>query len=148
MLWLMIWPMLVALALWGGAALFLWSTLALRLAGWLQPGLDYALSWTHVDFGHGDAGRGERAALPRLRAAGLPDRALHPRRLRHAADGRLRRERARSRPRAPARRRHRRQRAGTAWSRFAGMLVLFLLSLPLWLFPPLWPIIPLVILAG
>jgi hypothetical protein len=40
--------------------------------------------------------------------------------------------------------------AGTGWNSlvaFLGMLVLGALSLPFWLFPPLWPIIPLVILA-
>ncbi len=49
MLWLMLWPMLVALALWGSAALVLWTKLALRLAAWLERGLDWALSWAHLD---------------------------------------------------------------------------------------------------
>ena len=51
MLWLMLWPMLVALALWGSLALFLWGRLALRLALWLQQGVDYALAWAHLDLG-------------------------------------------------------------------------------------------------
>jgi hypothetical protein len=51
MLWLMIWPMLVALAVWGGLAVFLWGRLALRIAEWLRLGLDYALAWAHVDVG-------------------------------------------------------------------------------------------------
>ena len=34
MLWLMLWPMLVALAIWGAAALVLWGKLALHLAEW------------------------------------------------------------------------------------------------------------------
>ena len=40
--------------------------------------------------------------------------------------------------------------AGSGWNgllAFAGMLGLALLSIPFWLLPPLWPIIPLVILA-
>jgi hypothetical protein len=51
MLWLMLWPMLVALALWGSVALLLWGKLAVRLAGWLEQALDYALAWSHLDFG-------------------------------------------------------------------------------------------------
>jgi CysZ protein len=40
--------------------------------------------------------------------------------------------------------------AGTGWNglvALAGMLALFALSVPFWLFPPLWPILPLVILG-
>jgi hypothetical protein len=40
--------------------------------------------------------------------------------------------------------------AGTVWNSvvaFLGMLLFGLLSVPLWLLPPLWPIIPLVILG-
>src|SRR5207248_3701589 len=51
MLWLMLWPMLVALALWGSVALAAWGTLAMRLAGWLEGALDYALAWSQLDFG-------------------------------------------------------------------------------------------------
>src|SRR5207248_1742257 len=51
MLWLMLWPMLVALAIWGSLALVLWARLVVRIATWLQQGLDYALSWTHLDLG-------------------------------------------------------------------------------------------------
>ena len=45
------------------------------------------------------------------------------------------------------RRRHGGQRRGTAWSRSAACSALFIVSLPLWLLPPLWPLIPLAILA-
>ena len=51
MLWLMLWPMLVALGFWGLIALFLWTRLALRISLWLQQGFDYALAWSHIDFG-------------------------------------------------------------------------------------------------
>ena len=37
MLWLMIWPMLVSLAIWGTTALVMWTRLALWLAELLQP---------------------------------------------------------------------------------------------------------------
>ena len=51
MLWLMLWPMLVALGIWGSVALLMWGTLAVRLAAWLRQALDYALAWSHLDFG-------------------------------------------------------------------------------------------------
>ena len=44
MLWLMLWPMLAALAFWGIIALFVWTSLALRVAQWLQQGVNYALA--------------------------------------------------------------------------------------------------------
>jgi len=51
MLWLMLWPMLIAVAIWGSLALLLWGRLALRIALWLQQGIDYALAWAHLDLG-------------------------------------------------------------------------------------------------
>src|SRR5690349_6320207 len=51
MLWLMLWPMLVALAVWGTVAHVLCGKLALRLSSWLQQTIDYALAWSHLDFG-------------------------------------------------------------------------------------------------
>ena len=42
MLWLMLWPVLIAIALWGAVALVFWTQLALWLAGlineWLTTG--------------------------------------------------------------------------------------------------------------
>ena len=41
MLWLMIWPMLVAAGFWGIAALFLWVRTAMRIAEVIQSGLEF-----------------------------------------------------------------------------------------------------------
>ena len=51
MLWLMVWPMLVALAIWGTAALFLWTRLAIWLAGVLRPWIEPTLGYVRLDFG-------------------------------------------------------------------------------------------------
>src|SRR5215216_6252350 len=51
MLWLMVWPMLVALAIWGTAALLLWARLALSLAEILKSWLEPALGFLRLDFG-------------------------------------------------------------------------------------------------
>ena len=51
MLWLMLWPMLVSLVLWGAAALALWTRLALWLAGILKQWLESAIFFVQLDLG-------------------------------------------------------------------------------------------------
>jgi len=51
MLWLMVWPMLAALAFWGAVALLLWIKVALWLAGVLRNWLEPALGFVRLDFG-------------------------------------------------------------------------------------------------
>jgi hypothetical protein len=146
MLWLMLWPMLVALALWGGLALFLWTRLALRLALWMQQGLDYALAWTHLDLGAAALVAANvllfllfvplvyLTALFILSVFGMQQM------VNYVAE----------RWYPSLERRRGGGVAGTGWNSFValfGLLLLGLLSLPFWLFPPLWPLIPLVILA-
>ncbi len=146
MLWLMLWPMLVALVLWGGTALFLWGQLAVRLAGWLQQGLDWALAWTQLDLSTaalvaanvllfiGFVPLVYLTALFILSVFGMQQM------VDHVAE--------RSYP--SLERRKGGGIAGTGWNSFValvGMMVFLLVSAPLWLLPPLWPIIPLVILA-
>jgi len=146
MLWLMLWPMLVALAVWGSAALFLWATLAVRLAAWLQQALDYALAWSHVDFGTaalvaanvllflGFVPLVYLTALFILSLFGMQQMVGYV--AERAFPG--------------LERRHGGGIAGSGWNSFVallGMLALGVVSIPLWLFPPLWPIIPLVILG-
>jgi CysZ protein len=146
MLWLMLWPMLVALAVWGSAALFLWATLAVRLAAWLQQALDYALAWSHVDFGTaalvaanvllflGFVPLVYLTALFILSLFGMQQMVGY----------------VAERAFPDLERRHGGGIAGSGWNSFValfGMLALGLVSVPLWLFPPLWPIIPLVILG-
>ena len=146
MLWLMLWPMLVALALWGSLALFLWGRLALRVALWLQQGVDYALAWAHLDLGAAALVAANvllfllfvplvyLTALFILSLFGMQQMVNYVAQRAYPA---LERRRGGGI-------------AGTGWNSFValfGLLVLGLLSLPFWLFPPLWPVIPLVILA-
>ena len=147
MLWLMVWPMLVALAIWGTAALFLWARLAIWLAGVLRPWIEPTLGYVRLDFGDAAMIAANVRAVPAVRAAGLPDGAIHPRHLRHAEDGRARGRALVSRTSSAGAAAAPRAACGTASWRFVGMLLLFIVSLPLWLLPPLWPLIPLAILS-
>jgi len=146
MLWLMLWPMLLSLVLWGGLALVLWGSLAVRLAAWLQHGLDWALAWTQVDLSTaalvaanvllfiGFVPLVYLTALFILSVFGMQQM------VNYVAE--------RSYP--SLERRKGGGIAGTGWNSFVallGMVVFFVLSAPLWLLPPLWPIIPLVVLA-
>jgi hypothetical protein len=144
MLWLMLWPMLVALAVWGTAALFLWAGLALRIAGWLERGLDWALAWAHLDL-HTVALIAANVVLflafvPLVYLTALFILSLFgmQKMVEHVA----------SRVFPDLERRHGGGVAGSGWNglaAFFGMLGLGALSLPFWLFPPLWPLIPIVI---
>ena len=146
MLWLMLWPMLVALTLWGSLALFLWGRLALRIAQWLQQGIDYALAWVHLDLGAAALVAANvllfllfvplvyLTALFILSLFGMQQMVNYVAQRSYPA---LERRRGGGI-------------AGTGWNSlvaFLGLLFLGLLSVPFWLFPPLWPVIPLVILA-
>jgi hypothetical protein len=146
MLWLMVWPMLVALGIWGTAGLVLWGKLALRLAEWLRQGADYALSWAHVDFGAATLVAANvllfLAFVPLVYLTALFILSLFG--LQKMVDYVAQRS-------FPGLERRRGGGvAGTGWNSLVALFGLFafgVLSIPLWLFPPLWPIIPLVVLA-
>jgi CysZ protein len=146
MLWLMLWPMLVALGCWGLIALFLWTSLAVRIAQWLQQGLDYALAWSHMDFGSAALVAANvllflgfvpliyLTALFILSVFGMQQMVSYV-----AASSYPSLERRKGGGVA-----------GSVWNSLIALLGLVFfgaLSIPLWLFPPLWPLIPLVILA-
>jgi CysZ protein len=146
MLWLMLWPMLVALALWGTAALLLWARLALRLAAWLERGLAWALAWAHFDLQAASLVAANvllflgfvplvyLTALVILSLFGMQKMVEHVARRSFPALER--------RPGGGV--------AGTVWNSVVallGMAGLALLSAPFWLFPPLWPVIPVVVLG-
>jgi CysZ protein len=146
MLWLMIWPMLVALGLWGGLALFLWGNLAVRVAEWLRQGLDYALSWVHVDFGSAAL----VAANVLLFLAFVPLVYLTALFILSVFGMQQMVDYVASRSYPGLERKRGGGVAGTGWNSLVallGLIGLAILSVPLWLFPPLWPIIPLVILG-
>jgi CysZ protein len=146
MLWLMLWPMLVALAVWGSAALFFWVRLAQRLADWLERGLDWALSWAHLDL-HAVSLVAANvlvflAFVPLVSLTALFILSLFgmQKMVDHVA--------RRSFPQLERRRGG--GIAGTGWNglvAFFGMIGLVVLSVPFWFFPPLWPLIPIVILG-
>ena len=142
MLWLMIWPMLVAAGFWGIAALFLWVRTAMRIAEVIQAGLDFfhlqapdaaliaahavlfllfvPLVWLTALFILGMFGMGEMVEY--VAAQSFP--ALERRRG-GGVGGAI----------------------ANGIATLIGMLVLAVVTLPLWLLAPLWPLIPLVIFA-
>jgi hypothetical protein len=146
MLWLMLWPVLIALALWGTLALVFWAQLAVWLAGlineWLTTGW-LALQWDM----QGAALIAAKflivillvpliqlTALLILSTFGMPAMVAHVA--------------ARSYPQLEQRRGG--SLAGSLWNgvvALTGMVVLFVVSIPLWFFPPLWPVIPVAIVG-
>jgi hypothetical protein len=146
MLWLMVWPMLVALAIWGTAALVLWGKLAFGLADWLRQGLDYAMSWAQVDFGTATL----VAANVLLFIAFVPLVYLTALFILSIFGMQQMVDYVAQRSYPALERRRGGGIAGTGWNSLVAFIGLFgfgALSIPLWLFPPLWPIIPLVILG-
>jgi hypothetical protein len=146
MLWLMVWPMLVSLALWGAVAVALWTRAAVWVAELLHRWLEPAAGWAGFDLG--DAALiAAHVVLFLLFVPLVYITALFilgvfgmQKMVDHVA--------ARSFPGLD-----RRRGGGVAGSAangvvaLAGMLAMFIVSLPLWILPPLWPLIPLAIFA-
>jgi hypothetical protein len=146
MLWLMVWPMLIALALWGAVAVAFWGRLAMALAElfgrWLEP----AAGFVRFDFGDATVIAAYvvlfllLVPLVYLTALFILGIFGMPKMVDHVAQ--------RSFPSL-----ERRSGGGVAasvWNGVAalgGMVLFFIVSLPLWLLPPLWPLIPLAIFA-
>jgi hypothetical protein len=146
MLWLMVWPMLVSLAVWGAVAVALWVRTAIWLAGVIQqllqsvPGVaafdlgSAALIAAHVLLFLAFVPLVYLTAIFILGIFGMQAMVDHVARRSYPA---LERRRGGST-------------VGSVWNGFvalAGMLLLFLLSLPLWLAPPLWPVLAVAILG-
>ena len=144
MLWLMVWPVLAAIGVWGVALVFMWGQLVLWVAEKLSVGIGYVsfgLEWDSSDVALFAAKLlvllmlvplVQFTALLILGVFGMPSMVEHvaARHFQSLA----------------------RRRGGT----FAGSIVnsivavlglvgLVLASLPFWFFPPLWPVIPVVI---
>jgi CysZ protein len=146
MLWLMVWPMLVALATWGAVAIALWTRIALWLAALLKQWLEPAMGIVRFDFGDATLIAAHvllfllfvplvyLTALFILGIFGMQKMVDH----------------VASRSFPGLQRRRGGGAAGSVWNgciALLGMAGLFVVSLPLWLLPPLWPLVPLVILA-
>jgi hypothetical protein len=146
MLWLMLWPMLVALVVWGSSAFFLGVRTAQRLAAWLERGLDWALAWAHLDLQAASLVAANvllfLAFVPLVYLTALFILSLFgmQKMVEHVAERDF-----------PALERRRGGGvAGTGWNglaAFLGMVGLAVLSVPFWFFPPLWPVIPVLILG-
>jgi CysZ protein len=146
MLWLMVWPMLVSLGLWGTAAIVLWVRAAVWLGGVLRQGLEAAPFIARLDLGDATLVAAHvvlfllfvplvyLTALFILGIFGMQAMVEHV--ARRSYPGLERRRGGRL--------------AGSIWNAFvalAGMALLFIASLPLWLAPPLWPLIMVAILG-
>jgi CysZ protein len=146
MLWLMVWPMLVALVIWGVAALLLWTRLAVSLAAILKQWLEPALGFIRLDFGDATLIAAHVilfllfvplvyvTALFILGIFGMQKMVDY---VAERSFPQLERRRGGSMGGS----------LGNGLAALGGMLGLFLLSLPLWLIPPLWPLIPLALLT-
>ena len=146
MLWLMLWPMLVALGAWGTAALFLWVRTAERLAAWLGRGLDWALSWAHFDL----QAVSLVAANVLLFLGFVPLVYLTALFILSVFGMQKMVDYVATRSFPALERRRGGGIAGSGWNGLVallGMLGLGLLSVPFWFFPPLWPVIPIVVLG-
>ena len=146
MLWLMVWPMLVALVIWGVAAMVLWMRLATWLAAILKQWLEPALGFIRLDFGDATLIAAHVilfllfvplvyvTALFILGIFGMQKMVDY---VAERSFPQLERRRGGSMGGS----------LGNGLAALGGMLGLFLLSLPLWLIPPLWPLIPLAVLT-
>jgi CysZ protein len=146
MLWLMLWPMLIAVGIWGTVAFALWARTALWLAGVFKQWLDSAITFLQIDFATATLFLANfllvilfvplvcLTALVILSIFGMQQMVDHvaqrsyPDLGKHRTGGVM----------------------GSGWNACAaliGMAALGLVSLPLWLIPPLWPLIPVLIFA-
>jgi CysZ protein len=146
MLWLMVWPMLVALTVWGIAAYVFWRRLAESLGGVMKGWLDPVLGWVPFDIGTLAAFIANLMlvmlffALVYLTVLFIPGVFGMQKMVDHVAE--------RSFPGLERRRGG--GAAGSVWNgivALGGMALVFLVSLPLWLVPPLGPLVLLAILA-
>jgi len=146
MLWLMVWPMLVSLAVWGTVLLVTGAQVVAAIAGWMQQWLrsgTFFLSW---DFGDTLTFVAKilvfLAFVPLVWMTALLILSLFgmPAMVAHVAERRF----------PQLARRQGGHFAGSLWNSvvaLAGLAVLCALTLPAWLVPPLWPLIPVVIMG-
>lgn len=146
MIWLMIWPLVIALGIWGTLAIVFWTQIALTLAEWLQSGLAYAPYIGDWDFTTATLFAAKLLILlmlvPLIQLTALLILSIFgmPSMVEHVA--------SRSYPRLE--RRQGGSLAGSVWNSSIGLLGLAglgLASIPFWIFPPLWPLIPVAILG-
>lgn len=146
MLWLMVWPMLVAFAIWGVVLLFTGAQAVALLAGWMQQWIQSGTFFIRWDFSDAITIAAKvlvflifiplvwLTALMILSIFGMPAMVDH----------------VASRRFPLLVRRQGGSLAGSAWNgvvALAGLAGLALVSIPFWLVPPLWPLIPVAIMG-
>jgi CysZ protein len=146
MLWLMIWPVLVATGVWGAAAIWSWTGLVAWLADALRHWIEHATFFFHWDASMvaliaakllvilGLVPLIQLTALLILGVFGMPAMVDY---VAERAFPMLARRRGGSF-------------AGSVWNSVigvAGLALLAALSLPFWVFPPLWPAIPVAVMG-
>jgi CysZ protein len=146
MLWLMLWPLLVALAVWITLALLYWNQVAAWALGELQRSGVYdwtASTWPFTLFAAALGwvlGLLVFVPLVLVTAVLIIGVVSMPAVVRHVAE----------RDYPALERRRGGSFAGSVANALAGLLVflaLALVTLPLWLVPPLWPLLPLLLLG-
>lgn len=146
MLWLMLWPVLVATAVWGAVALVFWGQFVVWLAGVLNGWITMAtffVEWDATDAALIAAKIATLLALvPLIQLTALLVLGVFgmPAMVEHVAARRF----------AGLQRKRGGGLAGSVWNSVvavAGLVVLAALSLPFWVFPVLWPAIPVAIVG-
>ena len=146
MIWLMIWPMLIALAVWGTVLWILGAQAVAMLAGWMQEWIQSGTFFVRWDVGGAITLAAKvfvflmfiplvwLTALLILSTFGMPVM------VEHVASRRF----------PELARRQGGRVAGSIWNgvvALAGLIGLGILSIPFWLLPPLWPLIPVAIMG-
>jgi CysZ protein len=146
MLWLMVWPMLVSLAFWGALALAFGNRLVAALSALFQHFLEPAAGFVRLDFADATV----IAAYVVLFLLIVPLIWLTALFILGVFGMQKMVEHVALRSFPALERRRGGGVAGSVWNAVAalgGMMLLFVVTLPLWLVPPLWPLIPLAIFS-
>jgi hypothetical protein len=146
MLWLMIWPMLIALVIWGTALWVTGAQLVAMLAGWMQEWVQSGTFFIRWDIG----GLIALAAKVLVFLMFIPLVWLTALLILSAFGMSAMVEHVASRRFPQLARRRGGGIAGSVWNgvvALAGLIGLGLISLPFWLLPPLWPLIPVAIMG-
>ncbi len=146
MLWLMIWPMLIAVAIWSTVLLFTGAQVVATLSSWMQQWIQSGTFFMRWDFSDAVTIAAKilvfLAFIPLVWLTALLILSVFgmPAMVEHVAQ--------RNFPQLA--RRQGGSFAGSAWNgvvALAGLVGLGLLSVPFWLVPPLWPLIPVAIMG-
>jgi len=145
-LWLMIWPMLIAVVVWGVVLLFTGAQVVAVLSGWMQQWMQSGAFFIRWDFGDALT----IAAKILVFLAFVPLVWLTALFILSVFGMQAMVEHIASRRFPQLARRHGGGIAGSLMNSvvaLAGMALLGAASIPLWLLPPLWPLIPVAIMG-